>query len=148
MNFEKFDKMFDVDQIQKDIEDINNNGPKQNYDDVPIGNYEVSISKMELVASKAEKPMVSVWFKILSGKYKNSLLFMNQVVTEAFQIHIMNNFLKSLKTEKDVKFESYTQYGKLIFDIYDSVEDVLEFELEYGEKKGYKTFTIKDVFEV
>ena len=40
--------------------------------------------------------MVTCWMKIVEGEYKGSLIFMNQVVTQGFQIHIVNEFVRSL----------------------------------------------------
>lgn len=113
--------------------------------EVPYGEYEVKIEKMELTATKeTRKPMVSIWFKIVAGDYKNSMIFMNQVITEGFQIHIMNEFLRSLDTDIDVnvEFVSYKQYGNMLMDIKEALDDSsVEFTLDYGEnKQGYLVF--------
>lgn len=144
MDFSKFDKQFDLDGLKKDIEDSANNEFKE----VPLGTYEVAIDKLELSESKNHDPMVKVWFKILAGEYKNSLIFMNQVITRGFQIHIMNEFLRSLETDIDITFESYSQYNELLMDIFEAVDDKLEFALKYGENKGFNTFEIVEVFDV
>lgn len=144
MDFSKFDKQVDLEGLKKDIEDSRNNEFKE----VPHGSYEVAIDKLELDESKKGDPMVKVWFKILAGEYKNSLIFMNQVITQGFQIHIVDEFLRSLGTDVDVTFESYSQYNELLMDIFEAVEDKLEFALKYGEKKGFNTFEITDIFEV
>ncbi len=104
--------------------------------EVPHGEYEVKIEKMELTAAKeTRKPMLSVWFKIVAGDYKNSMIFMNQVITEGFQIHIVNEFLRSLGTDVNVEFVSYKQYGNLIMDIKEVIDaSGVEFALDYGEK--------------
>ena len=144
MDFSKFDKKFDLDGLKKDIEDSANNDFKE----VPLGTYEVAINKLELSESKNHDPMVKVWFKILTGEYKNSLIFMNQVITRGFQIHIMNEFLRSLETDIDITFESYSQYNELLMDIFEAVNDKLEFALKYGENKGFNSFDIVEVFDV
>lgn len=144
MDFSKFDKMVDLEGLKKDIEDSANNDFKE----VPHGSYEVAITKLELGESKKGDPMVKVWFKILAGEYKNSLIFMNQVITQGFQIHIVDEFLRSLGTDIDIAFESYSQYNDLLMDIFEAVDDKLEFALKYGENKGFNTFEITDIFEV
>lgn len=144
MDFSKFDKKVDLEGLKKDIEDSANNDFKE----VPHGTYEVAITKLELKESKKGDPMVAVWFKILEGEYKNSLIFMNQVITQGFQIHIVDDFLRSLETDVDVAFESYQQYADMLADVFEAVEGNLEFGLEYGENKGFNTFKITDVFEV
>lgn len=145
--WEKFDKMIDTNGLQKDIQEASENGGG-NYKEVPLGKYEVKVDKLELSESKKGDPMVKVWFKILSGEYKNGLIFMNQVITKGFQIHIMNEFLKSLGVEREIEFKSYVQYGQLLMDILEDIDsDKLEYSLIYGENKGFNTFEIEEVFE-
>ena len=146
VDFSKFDKAVDLDRLKKDVE-----GAKENtgsFKEVPVGKYEVSVDKMELSESKKGDPMVSIWFKIISGEYKNSRLFFNQVITQGFQIHIVNELLRDMDTGLDIDFESYSQYGQLLLDVHEAVDGQLEFAIEYGENKGFKTFEITDVFEV
>jgi hypothetical protein len=75
---------------------------------------------------------------------------MNQVITQGFQIHIANEFLRSLDTGVDVDFDgNYEHYNDLILDVMEAIDKQLEYMLDYGEnKKGYNTFKIKEVFEV
>lgn len=146
--WEEFDKSFDTEGLAKDVQNSAESGG--NFKEVPLGEYEVSIEKMELVSSKAGKPMFSAWFKIVSdGTYKGSLIFMNQVVDEGFKIHIVNDFLRSLKSGHTVNFVTYTQYGNLIMDIHEAISDKYEYALEYSHtKKGFPQFKITDVFEL
>lgn len=144
IDFSKFDKQVDLEGLKKDIEESSSNDFKE----VPLGKYEVAITKLELGESSKHDPMVKVWFKILEGEYKGSLIFMNQVITKGFQIHIVDEFLRSLDTDVDIKFESYSQYNDLLLDIFEAVEGKLEFVLDYGENKGFNTFKIEEVFEV
>ena len=145
--WEKFDKVIDVESLQKDVQEAAENGA--NFREVPRGEYEVKIEKLELVESKAGDPMVTVWFKVLAGEYKGSMIFMNQVITKGFQIHIMNEFLRSLDSGYDVEFRSYSQYGQLLMDIHESIDGELEYLLKYSEgKKGFSNYEIVDVYEV
>ena len=146
IDFSKFDKQVDLEGLKKDIEDSANNDFKE----VPNGTYEVAITKLELTESKKGNPMLSCWMKVVSdGEYKNSLIFMNQVVTSGFQIHICDEFLRSLGTDVDVSFESYSQYADMILDIFEKIDGNFEYGLELGEtNKGFKTYTITDVFEL
>ena len=145
--WEKFDKAIDVEGLQKDVQEAAKNGA--NYREVPHGEYEVKIEKLELVESKAGDPMVTVWFKVLAGDYKGSMIFMNQVITKGFQIHIMNEFLRSLDSGYDVEFRSYSQYGQLLMDIHEAIDGELEYLLKYSEgKKGFSNYEIVDVYDV
>ena len=145
--WEKFDKAIDVEGLQKDVQEAAENGA--NFREVPHGEYEVKIEKLELVESKAGDPMVTVWFRVLVGDYKGSMIFMNQVITKGFQIHIMNEFLRSLDSGYDVEFRSYSQYGQLLMDIHEAIDGELEYLLKYSEgKKGFSNYEIVDVYEV
>lgn len=144
--FDKWNSNIDTDGLAKDVEEAAKNGGGD-YEEVPHGTYEVKIDKMELKESKKGDPMLTVWFKILEGEHRNSMIFMNQVITRGFQIHLANEFLRSLQTGVNVEFHDYAQYNETIMDVAEAV-DGLEFALEYGEnKKGYNTFKVLEVFE-
>lgn len=147
IDFSKFDQKVDLEGLKKDVADAQENGGGD-FKEVPHGKYEVAITKLELGESKKGDPMVRVWFKILDGEYKNSLIFMNQVITQGFQIHIVNEFLRSLETDVAIEFESYSQFNEVLMDVFEEVEGKLEFVLDYGENKGFNTFKIEEVFEV
>lgn len=144
IDFSKFDKKIDLEGLKKDIAE----SADGDYKEVPHGTYEVAITKLELAESKKGDPMVKIWFKILEGEYKGSLIFMNQVVTQGFQLHIIDEFLRSLGTDVDVHFESYSQYADMILDVFEAVDGNFEYALDYGEKNGFSTFKIKEVFEL
>lgn len=141
--WEKFDKEIDKD-IQKQIEDAENS----EYAEVPLGDYEVKVDNMELKISKSGNPMVSIWFRIIAGEFNNNLLFMNQVINQPFQIGIANKILRALDPNKEVEFQSYSQYANLIMNIYEEIDGKFEYAIKYGEKKGFSTFEILDIFEV
>ena len=144
--FEKWNSNIDLAGLQQDIKDAQDNNKE--FEAVPHGEYEVKIDKLELKATKKGDPMVSAWFTILEGKYKKSKLFMNQVVTQGFQIHIVNEFLRSMKTDIDVDFEDYKQYAELLLDVAEFCDaNNLEFAIKYEDNKGYDKFTITEVFE-
>lgn len=147
IDFSKFDKKVDLEGLKNDIADAEENGGGS-FKEVPHDTYEVAITKLELDESKKGDPMVKVWFKILDGEYKNSLIFMNQVITQGFQIHIMDEFLRSLETDIDIIFESYSQYADMLMDIFETIDGNYEYGLKYGENKGFNTFEITEVFEL
>ena len=144
--FEKWNSNVDLAGLQKDIKDAQDNNKE--FEAVPHGEYEVKLDKSELKATKKGDPMVSAWFTILAGKYKNSKLFMNQVVTQGFQIHIVNTFLKSMGTDLVIEFVDYKQYAELLLDVAEFCdENNIEFAIKYEDNKGYDKFTITEVFE-
>ena len=90
--FEKWNSNADLVGLRADVKEAESNDGNRTYEAVPHGKYEVKVDKMELKPTKKGDPMVSIWFTILDGKYKNSKLFMNQVVTQGFQLDIVNKF--------------------------------------------------------
>lgn len=149
VDFSKFDEAIKLDDLKKNIEEasLNDGG---DFKEVPLGDYEIEIAKLELTTSKKGDPMLSCWMKILEGDYEGSMIFMNQVVTQGFQIHLANKFLRSLVEGLDVtvEFISYSQYAELILDIAEAIDGTREYLIAYGERKGFNTFDIKKVYNL
>ena len=107
---------------------------------------------MELKACKKGDPTVSIWFNIVSdGEYKGSMIFLNQVITQGFQIHSTNEILRAMVQEMDdapdIEFVNYKQYADLLMDVHEAVSGNFEFALDYGQNsKGFNTFNITEVF--
>ena len=154
MDFEKFDEMVDLEGLKADIAAASNGGNGSEHKDVPHGMYEVAIEKLELTTTKTSgKPMVSCWFRVLSeGEYLGQMIYMNQVVSQGFQIHLANEFLRSIADGPDaptITFESYSQYAQLIMDVAEYIDGKFEYALNYGQTpKGYDTFEIEEIFEL
>lgn len=147
--FEKFNKQIDVQGLKKDVEDVANNQGSGEYEEVPHGEYEVTIEKMELKESKKGDPMLSIWFKIIDGKYEGSIIFFNKLLTKGFWIHQACELLRSFETDVEVVFEDFVQFNDVINEVFEKVEDAeLEFALNYSKnKKGFDEYEITDVFE-
>ena len=146
--FEKWNNNADLAGLRDDIKEAEKNSGDREFEAVPHGKYEVKVDKIELKPTKKGDPMVSIWFTILEGKYKNSKLFMNQVVTQGFQLNIANNFLRSMDTGVNVEFVDYAQYADMLLDIAEACDtNKLEFAVKYEDNKGYDKFTILEVFE-
>lgn len=154
MDFEKFDQMVDLDGLKADIKAASDGGKTREHKDVPHGDYEVAIEKLELTTTKTSgKPMLSCWFRVVSdGEYAGQMIFMNQVVAQGFQIHIANEFLKSIADAPGaptVTFDSFSQYAQLIMDVAEFIDGKYEYALHYDENaKGYDTFEIMEIFEL
>ena len=148
--FDKWDKEIDTAGLANDVKEAAANGTGD-FKEVPHGDYEVAVHQMELKASKKDDPMVSIWFKILEGEFKGSMIFFNQVITQGFQVHIVNEMLRKMVSEledaPEIEFQSYKQYGNLIMDIFEAVSDNFEYALSYKKgKKDFSTYEIKEVF--
>ena len=144
--FEKWNSNVDLKGLQEDVKKAQEDNKE--FEKVPYGEYEVKLDKLELKATKKGDPMVSAWFTILEGKYKKSKLFLNQVITQGFQIHIVNELLKSMGTDLAIEFVDYKQYADLLLDVAEECDkNNLEFAIKYEDNKGYDKFTITEVFE-
>lgn len=142
--YEKFNDSFDVEGLKDDI----SKAGSSEFRDVPKGDYEVGICKLELTESKNGIPMAKVWFNVLDGEYKGQKIFMNQMLSSGFGIHQMNEFLESLSTNFPISFENFIQYGELIEQVFVSVAGLAEYQLSYGKNnKGFGTFNIVKRFK-
>ncbi|MGL5153106.1 MAG: DUF669 domain-containing protein [Clostridium sp.] len=145
--WDEFDEKIDVEGLANDAKEAAENGGG-NFKEVPVGKYEVEVNKMELKKSQSGKPMLSIWFKILAGEYKGSIIFYNQVMDQGFGIHNANEMLRSLESEVEVEFKSFKQYNSMLLDILEDIVGNLEYILVYGQNsKGYSTHEIEEVFE-
>ena len=150
INWSKFDEAIDTEGLANDVKEAaDSNGV---YPDVPYGTYEVDVNKLELILSKNGDPMVTIWFKVIDGDYKGSMIFMNQVVTRGFQIHIVNEILRQMTADLPgfyVEFQNYNQYNNLLMDVTEAIDGKYEFLLDYAEgKKGFSTYSIDEVYIV
>ena len=144
--FAKFDKQFDLAGLKADIQSATAN--KTEYEEVPDGDYEVAITKMELKESSKGSPMLSVWFKIVDGSRKNQMIFANLMLTSGFGIHKANEFLRSLGSSVNVEFENFKQYHNLVDELFEHASNH-EYALKYTHNsKGYPEYEITDVFEL
>lgn len=148
MDYSKFNNAVNMDEIKAGIEEAK--AKSKEFAEIPVKrNYDVVIESMELGESKKGDPMVKIVFKIIEGEFAKSKIFMNQVVKKGIQIHILNEFLRSLDSGVDVGFEDYQQYGMMLEDIFDAIDGKFEYKLHYGENSsGYKTYNIKEIYEL
>lgn len=145
--WDEFDEKIDVEGLAKDAKEAAENGGG-NFKEIPFGKYEVEVNKLELKKSKAGKPMLSIWFKILAGEYKGSIIFYNQVMDQGFGIHNANEMLRNLESDVEVEFKNFKQYNSMLLDILEDIDGNLEYVLVYGENsKRYSTFEIEEVFD-
>lgn len=149
-----FDKKVDLAGLQADIDKAADG--QGSYREVPKGaTYEVSVKSLEMRATSDKsknpgQPMIMLIFKVLEGEYAGETIPYFQVIAGEYAgigISVAKQLLKSLETEHEVFFESYSQFADLVMDIGEAAEQK-EYALEYGEgKKGYATYKIKEVFD-
>ena len=154
--FAQFNKKVDGKAIAEGVKEIQDNDGSSSGDfkEIPHGEYEVKIEKMEIKACKSDAnkglPMFSCQFRILDGEYKKSCIFMNKLIASEYPIHIVNEFLRSLDSGIDVEFNGdYRDYNDLILDIHEAInKEKLEYLLDYqSDKNGYDTFEIVEIYD-
>jgi hypothetical protein len=153
--FEQWDEEFSgivEDVASYEANPDNNKGGE--YEEVPHGTYEVAVETMEIKATKkTNKPMLSMWFRIVEGDFKNSVIFYNQVLEKDFQISMAKKMLKKLveKCDKapEIKFDGYAKFNELVMDVHELIADDYEYLLEYkAGKNGFSNYNIKEVYEL
>jgi hypothetical protein len=156
-DWSKFDKQVDLESLQNDVEEVEKNGGLGDFPEIPEGQYEVKVEKMELGTSKKGDPMLKIQFKIVAGEFEKQSIFYNGVMQPqndsafGFQVHRNNEMLRALwDCEKDdVKFIGFKDYADLVLDVQEEIDGQFEYLLEKGtDKKGYDTLEIVQVYEV
>ncbi len=146
INYSKWDKEFGV--SAETVNNIKSNSVERV--DVPFDKYEVRIQKMSLAESKKGDPMLSVWFSVLEGQYRNQYIFMNQMLVNEYGIHNANEFLRSLDSGIDIAWTgSYGRYADLIDSVFEAIRsENLEYALDYSQnEKGYPVYRIREVYD-
>lgn len=151
MDFSKFDEQVNLEQLQKDADEIKKNGGTGDYPEIEKGTYTGFVEKLEVGATKDGRPMLKCQFRITGDEHKNACLFMNRVLygtkNDANMIASAIGWLETLEPSEDidVKFESYSQFAELVLDIAEDIAE-LEYEVEY-DPDAFNNISITDVFE-
>jgi hypothetical protein len=150
IDWNELDKQIGIDTIIE--EEAKGGDDSGEYREVPKGNYDVAVAKMEIGQSKTGNPKAVIWFKILAGQYKGSIIFMNQAITMRFHFGKVNKILKALESgipDEEIKIMPLKKYNDLMMDIFEAIDGKFEYGLAYGEDaKGYQTYEIKEVYGV
>lgn len=154
--FDKYNKNINAEELAASQKEINENSSSGDYPEVPVGKYEVKVDKLEAKKSKSGNPMVTIWFKILEGDFKDSYIFYNGVFHEDWMRHRVVEMLSDLLDDDDHKAEinlilkdsNLDEINNFCLDVHESIDGKFEYLLDYGEKKGYNTYKIAEVFEV
>lgn len=155
--FEKFNEMFG--DVAKDVAEaaVGNVEKKE----VPFGDYEVRITKLEIVANDYKEgdyyglPELNVWFRIIGeGEYAGQMLFrtmrlasVKKPSSTGFMIHKVCEFLTSLESGMPVVFENPDQFKALVDSIFREIDGRAEYQLAFFENKGYKDYQIVKRFQ-
>lgn len=156
--FEKYADKINADELKASQEEISKNATGGgDYPEVPVGKYEVEVEKLECKLTKETKrPMVSIWFKILNGKFEDSMIFYNGVFHEDWMRHRVVKMLSALMDDSTheaeinliLKSGDVDYINNFVMDIHEEIDGKFEYLLNYGEKKGFNTYDIEEVYDV
>ena len=149
-----FENSMDTDQLQKDIAEARKNG---NFSELPADTYNVEFTTIEAGLTKDKRPMLKIAARVLDGKYKKRLMFMNRVLkgtkNDANMIASAEGWLANLEAEDETGelivplFKNYSQFADLIMDIAEAVEDMgLNYEVKY-DPDAFNNISIIKVLE-
>ena len=126
--FDNF-KVFLTDDFYKQVEEAEKLNEEFYNKKVSDGIYRIEIMDMVVKQSKRGNWMIQVGYKILNGKYENSVLWSFFVIRQS-NILVNNAFLKSLGTLIPIECTSITQYQKLVDDIFITIRGDKEYDAE------------------
>lgn len=130
-DWSKFDKSIDVEGLEQDVQESEN---VSDYPEIPDGEYDVTITNMELGKSKVKDngkggdPMVKIAFRIMAGEFKDNYIFYNGVVqmwqkdsVRRFQIHNLNVMLRAIADDNTLSWKSFADLAKILDDQFEDV---------------------------
>ena len=156
MDFDKFDKMINNDEIKKQME------AAPEFDDVPKGTYMVDIDKMEIKLTKAkDKLMFAVQLGITETidapkKQDKRKLFFNRVIcgnknterwNDGVAIKGVISWIEKLLDEGDtIEFKNYSQFADEVLDIYQDICPQITLKIDY-DPDAFNPVSIVEVFD-
>lgn len=156
--FDKYAKNINQDELVASQKEINDNakGGSGDYEEVPVGDYEVRVDKLECKLSSKGNPMVSIWFKVLKGKFQNSIIFYNGVFKDDWMRHRVVKMISALLGDNSheaeinliLKSGDVDYINQFCMDVHEQIDGQFEYLLAYGMKKGYNTYSIEAVYEL
>jgi len=155
--FEKYSSKINAEELaasQKEIQENADGGG--NREEVPVGKYEVKVDRLECKRAKSSgNLMVSIWFRIMTGKFEKSVIFYNGTFNQDWMRHRVAKMLSDLLDDGDrtaeinliLKSGDMDTINDFCMDIHESIDGRLEYLLDYGLSKGYNTYAITEVFD-
>jgi hypothetical protein len=154
--FDKYADKINAEELAKSQQEIKDNANNGDFPEVPVGKYEVKVEKLECKKAKTSgNLMVSIWFKVMTGKYANSVIFYNGVFHEDWMRHSVAKILSDLLDDGDrtaeinliMKSGNMQTINDLCMDIHEAIDGKFEYLLDYGQKGKYNTYKIEEVFD-
>lgn len=156
MDFDKFDKMVNGDELKKQMD------AAQDFDDVPKGQYMAVIDKMEIKETKnKDKLMFAVQLGITETldapkKQDKRKIFFNRVIcgnktterwNDGVAIKGVISWITKLLDEGDsIEFKNYSQFAEEVLDIYQDICPQVSLKINY-DPDAFNPVEIVEVFD-
>ena len=148
-NWQNFDLKID-NNLLNDIQNASSNAGE--FEELPLGRYEVKINSMQLTQSKNGDPMTKTIFEVVQGQYKGRYMFKNSVIykgdrNDAWRLKQELNFINSLQPTNQVNFYSFSDFEKQISNAFADINSrKLEYLIEIKEKNNFRTYSVIEVY--
>ena len=148
-NWQNFDLKIDS-TLLNDISNASSNTGE--FEELPLGRYEVKINSMQLTQSKNGDPMTKTIFEVVQGQYKGRYMFKNSVIykgdrNDAWRLKQELNFINSLQPTNQVNFYSFSDFEKQISNAFADINSrKLEYLVEIKEKNNFRTYSVIEVY--
>ena len=148
-NWQNFDLKID-NNLLNDIQNASSNNG--DFEELPLGRYEVKINSMQLTQSKNGDPMTKTIFEVVQGQYKGRYMFKNSVIykgdrNDAWRLKQELNFINSLQPNSQVNFYSFSDFEKQISNAFANINSrKLEYLVEIKEKNNFRTYSVIEVY--
>lgn len=156
VDFSAFDAKMDPD-LQDDVKNA------KEYEDVPNGDYIVSVDKMEVKTTKAgDKLMFAVQMSIKENSdgsksnQKGRKIFFNRVISgnrvseswnDGKAIKSVITWLDKLETDLIPEFVNYSDFAELVLDIFQEIQGKVELDVTY-KASDFNPVSINEVYDI
>ena len=156
VDFSAFDAKMDPN-LQDDVKNA------KEYEDVPNGDYIVSVDKMEVKTTKAgDKLMFAVQMSIKENSdgsksnQKGRKIFFNRVISgnrvseswnDGQAIKSVITWLDKLETDLIPEFVNYSDFAELVLDIFQEIQGKVELDVTY-KASDFNPVSINEVYDI
>lgn len=156
VDFSAFDAKMDPN-LQDDVKNA------KEYEDVPNGDYIVSVNKMEVKTTKAgDKLMFAVQMSIKENSdgsksnQKGRKIFFNRVISgnrvseswnDGKAIKSVITWLDKLETDLIPEFVNYSDFAELVLDIFQEIQGKVELDVTY-KASDFNPVSINEVYDI
>lgn len=156
VDFSAFDAKMDPN-LQDDVKNA------KEYEDVPNGDYIVSVDKMEVKTTKAgDKLMFAVQMSIKENSdgsksnQKGCKIFFNRVISgnrvseswnDGKAIKSVITWLDKLGTDLIPEFVNYSDFAELVLDIFQEIQGKVELDVTY-KASDFNPVSINEVYDI